>query len=157
LVYWQQQEHVTQGYEKKFSEQGISLYKPDAETQIKNVHNAIYGDAEQKGIKGNEFIKTASLLGDAIDSMIAKDAVNTIILGCTELPLVREGLEKRFSQITFIDPMDVIAEKAIDIFDKAVELIHKKPMVNNSDKNVLTLEKTDDYAEYIVAQVRKKL
>lgn len=144
-------------YDTQFSEQGINLHKPDAITQTKNVHNAIYGDTEQKGIKGNEFIKTASLLGDAIDSMIEKDSVNTIILGCTELPLVRDSLEKKFPDIVFIDPMDVIADTAINIFDKALELIHKKPMLNNTDKNVLTLEKTDDYAEYIALQAYKRV
>ncbi len=144
-------------YDTKFSEQGIAIHKPDTETQTKNVHNAIYGDTEQKGIKGNEFIKTASLLGDAIDSMIEKNSVNTIILGCTELPLVRDSLEKRFANITFIDPMDVIAHKAIDIHDRAVALIDKKSISHIADKNVLLLEKTDDYAEYIVAQARKRL
>lgn len=138
-------------YEKKFNEQGMIIHRPDTHTQTTKVHAAIYGDSTQKGIKGNEFIKTADLLAQAIESMIKRNSVNTVILGCTELPLVRESLEEKFPKLLFIDPMEIVAEQAIDIHHQAMTMI-KENKLPARPKDVLSLDTNSDYANYIVAR-----
>ncbi len=46
-----------------------------------------------------------------------------MILGCTELPIVQEWLEREFPQVRFVDPMEEVAERAVELYRAAEEQI----------------------------------
>ncbi|GAM55108.1 hypothetical protein JCM19231_1924 [Vibrio ishigakensis] len=98
------------------------------------MHSAIYGEVtgqktecgqdirHKNGIKSGEFERNAGLLALAIQPLVERGAT-TIILGCTELPLVRSYLQKQFPQLSFIDPMEAVADRVVAIYQRAEILI----------------------------------
>lgn len=148
---------ATKIYHDRFKNHGIMLYTPDTMIQQKCVHASIYGDEKQQGIKGNELEKSAILLKDAISYMRYAHDINVVILGCTELPLVRDRLQAHFPDIMFIDPMEVIAQKAIEIHERALQIAHHDLYDDKKcKKHPLDLHSVDDYAFYIVGQALRK-
>lgn len=109
---------ATKVYEHYFSDALIHLNTQDNE---KYVHAAIYGTLrsdntrKNNGIKSGNIDNALALLMESINMMKA-NGVSTIILGCTELPIVEGQLQKEFPDIYFIDPMKAMAKKLIVIF-----------------------------------------
>lgn len=118
-------------YDRYLTDANLVFVKPDAFEQEHNVHSAIYGEVtgemiecgqairKTNGIKAGQFDHNAALLSIAVQSIVDK-GVNTVILGCTELPLVRKQLASAFPTIKLIDPMEAVAERVVDI----LSLIH---------------------------------
>jgi aspartate racemase len=128
--------------------------KPDAFEQEHNVHSAIYGEVtgemtecgqairKTNGIKAGQFDHNAALLSIAVQSIVDK-GVNTVILGCTELPLVRKQLASAFPTIKLIDPMEAVAERVVDIYrlaEQYVERDHLDYDINDVESIYTTLD-----------------
>ncbi|MFC1659031.1 aspartate/glutamate racemase family protein [Pseudomonadota bacterium] len=110
-------------YQRYLDGVGVKAYEFSSEHQ-ELVHSSIYGarisdDSNRRtddGIKaGSQYYeKSAAILADRIEELRSR-RIKKIILGCTELPLVRHILEKQFPDVVFIDPMKVLARKVIKI------------------------------------------
>ena len=140
-------------YDEYFQKYNMTPFKPDEYSQQYHVHHAIYGDDVQSGIKGGEYDKSADLLITAIETLHNHHGVNVIILGCTELPLVRKKLESALPHIDFIDPMEVVAQKAIDIHDGVMDKLSSNVAITTI-KSVLDLHTDSDIIDYITMQAR---
>ncbi len=120
-------------YDQYLQTAKIDFAKPDAISQENHVHSAIYGERtgektpdgkeirKPEGIKAGKYAENAERLAQAIEILQQEKGVNTIILGCTELPLVQDRLEARFPHIAFLDPMQAVAEKAVALYHVAQE------------------------------------
>lgn len=139
-------------YDRYFQKYNISCLKPDEYSQQHHVHASIYGDDVQSGIKGGEYDKSADLLVTATE-ILHHHGVNVIILGCTELPLVRNKLESALPHIHFIDPMEIVAQKAIDIHDTVIDKLSSNTVIKPI-KSVLDLHTDHDIIDYITMQAR---
>ncbi len=114
------QTHLYDTYIEKSS---LNLILPNAEQQEQNVHASIYGNeafcsvsAQQTvGIKAGEYIKSSQLLIQTIQQISQKKRIDAVILGCTELPIVQQRLENHFTEITFVDPMRIVAQKIVSL------------------------------------------
>jgi len=89
-------------YQKEFAAAGIEVVVPSAEYQ-KAVMHIIYDNVKA----GTE--PELPLFYDIARSMVG-DGAQVIVLGCTELPLVKRDAA---SPASFIDPMEVMAMRAI--------------------------------------------
>ncbi|MDR9829724.1 amino acid racemase [Vibrio sp. FNV 38] len=150
-------------YDTYLDSANLVFVKPEGYEQEHYVHSAIYGEAtgektecgqairETNGIKSGEFTNNANLLAKAIEKLQLKQ-VTTIILGCTELPLVRDILEERFPHITFIDPMEAVADRVVTLYQRA------QTLVNNGEhggaiQSALDVHSDDEIVNYIVNRV----
>jgi len=70
-------------YQKVFSREGFPLAVPD-EADIDLIHKRLFTEIELGIIKDS----TRKELVDIIGSIVKKDGLDSIILGCTELPLI---------------------------------------------------------------------
>ena len=70
-------------YRKVFSREGLPLAVPD-EADIDLIHKRLFTEIELGIIKDS----TRKELVDIIGSIVKKDGLDSIILGCTELPLI---------------------------------------------------------------------
>ncbi|PTP77147.1 aspartate/glutamate racemase family protein [Vibrio splendidus] len=123
-------------YDRYLTDANLVFVKPDAFEQEHNVHSAIYGEVtgemtecgqairKTNGIKAGQFDHNAALLSIAVQSIVDK-GVNTVILGCTELPLVRKQLASAFPTIKLIDPMEAVAERVVDIYRLAEQYVER--------------------------------
>ncbi|WP_261837097.1 aspartate/glutamate racemase family protein [Vibrio ishigakensis] len=121
-------------YDTYLEQANLVYVKPERFEQEHYVHSAIYGEVtgqktecgqdirHKNGIKSGEFERNAGLLALAIQPLVERGAT-TIILGCTELPLVRSYLQKQFPQLSFIDPMEAVADRVVAIYQRAEILI----------------------------------
>lgn len=121
-------------YDTYLDQAHLVYVKPDSYSQEHYVHSAIYGEVtgektacgqairETNGIKAGEFERNAELLSKAINQFV-EQGVTSVVLGCTELPLVRESLELRFPNISFIDPMEAVAERVVGLYQSAQERV----------------------------------
>lgn len=107
-----------------------SALKPQGNDQENLVHAAIYGPLNgdgvmrtPSGIKAGQKEDPAKLLGQAVEKLVDQGA-DSVILGCTELPIVQELLEQSFPQVTFVDPMEEVAELAVQLSRMAEERAH---------------------------------
>ena len=91
-------------YDKYFTD---DLIKADPEIYENIVMEAIYG---KTGIKSGNYQDSKRLLIRASDILIEKGA-EYIIAGCTEIPVV---LEEKDISVPLVDPMKVLAEKALE-------------------------------------------
>ena len=97
----------TEIYQNKFKDFGINILIPKKETQEK-VMKAIYD------IKANGPSKESrKLIDEAIKELREENKVKLIILGCTELPLLFKKSITENIKRGIIDPMDILAKKAI--------------------------------------------
>lgn len=153
-------------YDRYLTEDEITYFKPNTEEQENYVHSAIYGhktgdktpsgqDIREKcGIKAGELDKNAELLSKAIESLKTQ-GVNTVILGCTELPLVRPALEKNFPEIYFIDPMEAVAERVVHIYRRADKILNSTPITDTTPINIADIVNEDDMVTYVVEKARQ--
>lgn len=126
----------TEIYDKYLKIAGIEFIKPTAEDQEKYVHCAIYGPKTGKknsdgkdlrnplGIKSGNYEENALLLAKQIETFKTQGC-NAVILGCTELPLVHDKLQELYPKINFVDPMQVMAAKVVEMYRNPELLINK--------------------------------
>ncbi len=150
-------------YDTYLTKANLVFVKPERFQQEHYVHSAIYGEVTgektecgqsirtNNGIKAGEFVHSAALLTQAITSL-KEQGVTTIILGCTELPLVRKALQQSFPTMTFIDPMEAVADRAVILYKQAEQ------RVNNNETTTQTLSPLDvhtdeEIIDYIVSRV----
>ncbi|MCP4395136.1 MAG: aspartate/glutamate racemase family protein [Alphaproteobacteria bacterium] len=86
------------------------------------------------GFKGGHQVRPKELLVEAA-SELANKGVDTIFMGCTEIPLARKELEGAFPNVAFIDPMEETAKKAVSISLETSKIVdamyNEKKEVNN--------------------------
>ncbi|WP_299573261.1 amino acid racemase [uncultured Shewanella sp.] len=153
-------------YDKYLEEAQIAFFKPTVEIQERYVHSAIYGAKTGEktqcgqdirtpfGIKSGEFVNNAKLLCKAIETLTEQGA-DTIILGCTELPLVRSILEAEFIDVEFIDPMETVAEKVVEVYEAAKHLYFNTQSIAEIEQvNLVEIHSVDDVAHYIVSKAK---
>jgi aspartate racemase len=96
-------------YHRAFASTGMQLIAPDEATQSL-VMEAIYG---KEGIKaGFTRGKPRELLLKASECLVEQGA-GILILGCTEIPLVFEGIQSvtlRCKEVALLDPTSILAE-----------------------------------------------
>ncbi|WP_144210802.1 aspartate/glutamate racemase family protein [Shewanella donghaensis] len=154
-------------YDTYLKQADIKFFKPDQETQERDVHSAIYGEKTGKktpsgldiraphGIKSGTLEQNVPLLAEVIQKL--KDqGVNTIVLGCTELPLVRNLLENSFTDMSFIDPMEAVAARVVSLYKRAQDKYSENSAKNlGSSLTVHQLDTDDKAVEYIAAKASK--
>ncbi|MEE1675198.1 amino acid racemase [Agarivorans aestuarii] len=151
-------------YDRYLEQANLVFVKPQAYEQEHYVHSAIYGEVtgeksaagqavrQANGIKSGEFDRNAELLAKAIESLVAK-GVNTIILGCTELPLVRKQLEQAFPNLNFIDPMEAVAERAVEIYQQAEQAL-KQGALAEVIPAISDIHNNQDIVNYVLSRAR---
>lgn len=92
-------------YGKSLSRMGIKVVYPDK--KIQRLHELVIRDA----VAGKREVRKVELLENITRKFIAKDKLDGIILGCTELPLVFP--KEEFDGIV-IDSMEVLADKFLE-------------------------------------------
>lgn len=106
-------------YSAHAANHGADIIVPDATIQRDYVQKAIYG--EGGGIKSGRYAENAPLLSAAVDALREKGA-SVIMLGCTELPLLRSALQAAAPDMLFFDPAESAARRVIRIYKQAEEL-----------------------------------
>lgn len=94
-------------YQKYFKEVGVEAFFPSPEDQEELVMNAIYGE---KGIKAGNKIEGRRKLLRAAQKLI-DDGAESLILGCTEIPLV---INNEDFNVRLFDPMDLAAKEIVE-------------------------------------------
>jgi aspartate racemase len=151
-------------YDTYFTENNVSFVKPNEADQENYVHSAIYGNKtgqkdlngadirEPNGLKSAIYQKNADLLIKMIGIFITQGC-NSVLLGCTELPLVEDILQTTFPQIHFFNPMVCTAEKAVKIFYEANEKINSKQVkLQSALKEHSELTSITDTSDYVSAR-----
>ncbi|SHH77008.1 aspartate/glutamate racemase family protein [Ferrimonas marina] len=153
-------------YDRYLQASGLVFVKPSPEVQEHCVHSAIYGEVtgeksaggqalrQPNGIKSGVFEPNAERLIEAINKM-EQQGVNTVILGCTELPLVRGLLEQRLPHIHFVDPMEVIATDVIEVYKQAEALLNSG-LLSSVPRQVMAIANNRDLAGYVAAQAAQR-
>lgn len=104
-------------YHRAFASTGMQLVAPDEATQAL-VMEAIYG---KEGIKAGFIVgKPRELLLKA-GKYLTEQGAGILILGCTEIPLVFQGLERvtlRGKEIALLDPTSILAEKCLEMIGR---------------------------------------
>ncbi|MDY6949575.1 MAG: amino acid racemase, partial [Pseudomonadota bacterium] len=99
-------------YQRALEDHGLEEVVPTAALQAR-VMNAIYG---AEGVKAG-FISAGSVADvDAAIDELAAQAVEVIILGCTELPLLLpepKRVTAAGSRVTLVDPTDILAKRCV--------------------------------------------
>ncbi|GEM79630.1 aspartate/glutamate racemase family protein [Vibrio superstes] len=145
-------------YDQYLNDAHLVYVKPDSYAQEHYVHSAIYGEVTgektpcgqdiriKNGIKSGEFERNAVLLGKALQPLVDK-GVTSVILGCTELPLVRKFLQTQFPDVHFIDPMEAVANRVVRIYKKAEQLMEENyiPKVGMKPETMTTDEEIINY------------
>ncbi|MEZ9302789.1 amino acid racemase [Vibrio breoganii] len=145
-------------YDQYLKDAHLVFVKPDSYAQEHYVHSAIYGEVTgektqcgqdiriKNGIKSGVFERNAELLAKAVQPLADK-GVSTVILGCTELPLVRNLLQKQFPDIHFIDPMEAVADRVVSIYNTAEERMKSNyiPKVGLNPEKISTDEEIINY------------
>ncbi|WP_153914354.1 aspartate/glutamate racemase family protein [Shewanella sp. TC10] len=153
-------------YDRYLDEAKLEFHKLEIEVQERYVHSAIFGakTGEQStcgeelrtpfGIKEGELTSNIKLLTKAIETLVVK-GTDTIILGCTELPSVRAQLQDNFPQIDFVDPMEVVAEKVVNVYEASKSLyLNDQLPVGIENMNLIDMHSVDDVAHYVVSKVK---
>ena len=108
-------------YDKYLAKRAISTHSFSDDMQ-ELIHAAIFGqktgrklsngldERANNGIKAspNFYQQSVELLITPLQQLEANN-IETIILGCTELPLVKGLLQQKFPHMSFIDPMEALA------------------------------------------------
>ncbi|ADL12065.1 aspartate/glutamate racemase family protein [Acetohalobium arabaticum] len=90
-------------YEKVLQESGVNLITPD-ESGKEAVYDVIYKVKE--GFDDIKFQSVNNLLAE-----MKKQGVSVVILGCTELPLIKDKLD---SEIDYMDCTEILAQRIVD-------------------------------------------
>eukprot|EP00918_Siedleckia_nematoides_P082220 GHVU01180232.1.p1 GENE.GHVU01180232.1~~GHVU01180232.1.p1 ORF type:complete len:248 (+),score=32.53 GHVU01180232.1:75-818(+) len=95
-------------FEDTLNRSGLKWKVPAPGDQETLVHAAIYG------IKAGRHEAGAASVVKAVHALVEQHGVNTVILGCTELPLIQKTLESHFhGKVVFVNPLEALAEKAV--------------------------------------------
>lgn len=92
-------------YEKYCEKLGLDIVIPSKEVR-KKVSDAVYI------VKSGQKDFTKEFAMDMIEEFV-KDDINVVILGCTELPLIFQPLEKDIKGVEFISSTDILAKETI--------------------------------------------
>ncbi len=92
-------------FQKPFREQGISVVLPDKKDQ-ELIHNRLFSEIELGIIKDS----TREELLSVVKRMIDRHSIDSLILGCTELPLILTGDEYG---IPFLNTTAIHAESIV--------------------------------------------
>ncbi|MCP4395175.1 MAG: aspartate/glutamate racemase family protein [Alphaproteobacteria bacterium] len=133
-------------YEDHLNQAGFTDILTPSPNYQKAVMNAIYGVEtgvidkndhivrHPNGIKSMEKELPSKFLIEASKELI-ENGTDTIILGCTEISLVKRQLADAFPNVDFIDPMEVTADfmvkTAKDVQENIDEMIFAKQPVRN--------------------------
>lgn len=93
-------------YQKSLENYGIEPVLLSATLQEELVMEAVYG---KSGIKAGYKREAEKLLNEAVKTLV-KSGANTIIEGCTEIPLV---LREKSSPVPLVNSMEILAKAAI--------------------------------------------
>jgi aspartate racemase len=99
-------------YRRALSAQGLEEVTPGPDLQ-QRVMSAIYGP---HGVKaGHTTGECVADVAAAIDGLVAQ-GVDVVILGCTELPILRAELEVRAGpRVTLVDPTEILAVRCVSM------------------------------------------
>jgi len=99
-------------YKRVFAEKGISVYTPDAASQ-ELIHGIIFSELVFGKVTDDSRGKFMTI----IKEMIAEYGIDSLILGCTELPLILQERESASAGIPFLNTTAIhinsIVEKII--------------------------------------------
>jgi aspartate racemase len=93
-------------YPKSFSKFGLKLYTPDEKSQD-FVHESIFSELTS----GVVTEKTRGKFLEIVQSMIEKNSIDTLILGCTELPLI---FDQEYFGINYLDTVRIHVSSIVD-------------------------------------------
>ena len=92
-----------------FSETGISVFTPDAASQDL-IHGIIFSEL----VFGKVTDESRRVFMDIIRAMIAKEKIDSLILGCTELPLILKETESAAAGIPFLNTTLIHINSIVD-------------------------------------------
>ena len=146
-------------YDDYLKEANIHFVKPNPEQQ-EQVHSAIYGTKTQggrknNGLKAGEYHQNAQILTDVIKKMQDKENIDSVILGCTELPLVEDRLKEALPKMSFFDPMACVAQKIVDIYEGVKEKLKTESSVDMKSRKVMDIKTTEDAVKYVYGMLHK--
>jgi len=93
-------------YQKPFSEKGMKIIVPEAEDR-RLINDRLFSEIELGIIKGSTRKEFLSI----VKKMIEKNSIDSLILGCTELPLI---LEKDELGIPFLNTTAIHVESIVN-------------------------------------------
>lgn len=96
-------------YKRVFSETGISVFTPDAASQDL-IHGIIFSEL----VFGKVTDESRRVFMDIIRAMIAKEKIDSLILGCTELPLILKETESAAAGIPFLNTTLIHINSIVD-------------------------------------------
>lgn len=73
-------------------------------------------------VKERKYEQAQAKFCQAVEKM-QQNGAEIIILGCTELSILREFLQEKFPQLIFVDPMQIAAEKVVEIYHQAEQTL----------------------------------
>lgn len=99
-------------YKRVFTEKGISVFTPDAASQDL-IHGIIFSELVFGKVTDDSRVKFMSIIRE----MVAEYGIDSLILGCTELPLILQERESASAGIPFLNTTAIhiksIVEKII--------------------------------------------
>ncbi|MGZ9899361.1 aspartate/glutamate racemase family protein [Shewanella gaetbuli] len=121
-------------YQNYLDNAGLAHTKLNAEQQEQYIHSAIFGSKTTKQASNGEFIRQADGLNSGVIdanverltkgiNILVEKGVTTIILSYFGLAKVQPQLMAKFPQLTFIDPMELVAEYVLAIYEQADEYV----------------------------------
>jgi aspartate racemase len=147
-------------YDPYFQEKGIPFHIPSANDQETYVHGAIYGTLkedgtrESNGLKAGVYEPNAKLLATVIQKLKDEEGINTVNLGCTELPLVERELQQAHPDIVFVNPMTCAAEALNNIYEKVQEKLNSQSISGAITKpSHIQNENHDHIADYVAFKI----
>ena len=93
-------------YPESFRKLGMKIYTPDTSEQD-YIHEKIFSELN-KGVVSED---TKKRFSDIVESMIEKDAIDGLVLGCTELPLI---FDREYFGINYYNTVDIHVESIIN-------------------------------------------
>lgn len=96
-------------YMKVFSAVGIQVVVPDMES-IETIHRIIFSEL----VFGKVTDESRGRFMDIITGMISEHRIDSLILGCTELPLILKNAESAVAGIPFLNTTAIHVKSAID-------------------------------------------
>ena len=93
-------------YFKSFKKFGMEIYIPD-ENEQDYIHEKIFSELNMGIIAEN----TKKRILEIVKSMIEKHSIDSLILGCTELPLI---FDQSYFGINYLDTVDIHVRSIID-------------------------------------------
>lgn len=141
-------------YTQALEKEGVSVVYPPEKLQERCVQGAIYGTLPASGLhnmRAGNGLKSGVhdtpflLLCEAVSAMHGARAV---IMGCTEIPLIAARLQIEFPEITFIDPMRILADYCLRLRERVNAALTAKTPGKAGEAADITCE--DEAVAYLV-------